>query len=423
MSDFLTFSLTPAGAVFKLYMTVVMLQALFIVMESFIIKRSGRYKAAMILNLVLIGFFCTIVYNVANENDITHSLQSVVAIVLCRMPIIVFAAVTLFSQAVVILSAADIKRYRKSNITDSLIKEMIDDLPAGIMISDDGGTVLMSNLKMNSLARALTGTYPVNSHDLMNALKEQDDVSGDRNVLPVPDLGTWQFMRERISAGKNEYDEITAFDMTKQYELTKDLEEKNVRLKDIRKRMDEYSAKADELIISEEILKARTAIHDEAGHVLLTGRYYLEHPDRVDPQALFYMLKRSNDFLLREAEEEEGTEDPLREARSTAKAIGIDIVMSGDVLLKGPDREILARAVKECAVNAVKHADAKHLFVDIGKNEGRNTVRISNDGKAPEGPAKETGGLYSLRHIAEAAGCSMKISWDGKFELTITFGS
>ena len=175
MNGFLTFSLTPAGSIFKLYMTIVMLQALFIAMEAFVMKRSRRYKTVMLFNLLMIGFLCTVAFNITTEAHMAHRLQSAFMVSVCNMPAILYVTVTLLAQIIVIISAADIIRYKKSHFTDSLVKEMIDNLPAGIMISDDDGTVIMANLQMNRLARVMTGTYTANANNLIYAVIERNN--------------------------------------------------------------------------------------------------------------------------------------------------------------------------------------------------------------------------------------------------------
>ena len=87
------------------------------------------------------------------------------------------------------------------------------------------------------------------------------------------------------------------------------------------------------------------------------------------------------------------------------------------------DREasyILTAALRECATNAVRHAEASGLYADLSRKDSMVTIVITNDGKVPENSILEGGGLSSLRRRVERAGGTMRIQSMPVFSLTVS---
>ncbi len=79
--------------------------------------------------------------------------------------------------------------------------------------------------------------------------------------------------------------------------------------------------------------------------------------------------------------------------------------------------ELLADAICECAVNAVKHANGDTVFVEIDGN----TALLTNNGSSPKGLITESGGSLALRQRTEAAGGTMIVQYQPAFSLMIRF--
>ena len=103
-----------------------------------------------------------------------------------------------------------------------------------------------------------------------------------------------------------------------------------------------------------------------------------------------------------------------------ARAIGVEVMITGRVPLQEPARSLLASAIQECAANAVKHAGGSALSVWIAKEAGGTRFALENDGAPPAGPIRETGGLASLRALMESKGGRMEVQSAPAFRLTIT---
>ena len=125
-----------------------------------------------------------------------------------------------------------------------------------------------------------------------------------------------------------------------------------------------------------------------------------------------------------------------------AGSIGVAVELRGEAPKEdqSPEerriRSLLAQAIRECAVNAVKHAGGDRLCVEITEiskntddldntnnteNKESILVAITNNGKPPKGPIAESGGLLSLRRSVESAGGEMRVESSPNFLLILRF--
>ena len=123
--------------------------------------------------------------------------------------------------------------------------------------------------------------------------------------MDLPDGTALQFEEQTLHWNGREYLQLTAEDVTELSRVTRALEEKNVRLRELQYRMKAWRVRETELLMRQELLSARTTVHNELGGALLTGKYHLEHPESTDPAVLRRMLVQLDRWLLAEAEETE----------------------------------------------------------------------------------------------------------------------
>ena len=173
------------------------------------------------------------------------------------------------------------------------------------------------------------------------------------------------------------------------------------------------------LIAARESIKARTAVHNQMGSVLLSGKFFLDHQDSMNEAELLRLLEYNNYFLLREAENQEKEADALQKALKTAQRIGVTVEIGGDLPEQAYARDILAQAVEQCAANTVRHAEGDRVTVTLTDTDTQLTAEFRNNGKAPEQPVTETGGLLYLRKAAEAAGGTVTVQSEPVFVLTL----
>ena len=113
--------------------------------------------------------------------------------------------------------------------------------------------------------------------------------------------------------------------------------------------------------------------------------------------------------------------DNLASLKNAAKAIGMQVHVSGQLPGNGQIRKLIASMGAETLTNAVRHAGAKQLWIDVEETDAEYVIRYTNDGTVPTGPVTEGGGLSTARRKVEAAGGRMKIETSPRFVLAIIF--
>lgn len=94
------------------------------------------------------------------------------------------------------------------------------------------------------------------------------------------------------------------------------------------------------------------------------------------------------------------------------------------VRVRGPEpvgaaAELLYAAMQVCLSNAVQYAQATELTAHIWEDGDRYNILLRNNGKPPEKPITEGGGLSNLRRRIERAGGTMTVQSLPVFALVI----
>ena len=331
-----------------------------------------------------------------------------------------YAAAEVLSASVLVLLLRDDRRYRRNHLTPDAIRETVNLLPEGLCISAPDGTVLLSNLQMDALYRDLTGGTLSDAVRFREYLEENGEKQGAEILAHTAEGAVWRFTAKRMTDSGAEYDQLTASDVTAPYRIMEELRDRNEHLQELQRRMKEVSELSGDMFIAQEEAAARTALHNQLGQVLLMGRHTLEHPDSTDAELVRMATLEMSRFLLREAEApSESRTDRFQQALALAKSIGVQTEISGPLPENPAYRALLAQAVQECAANAVKHAEGDRLLLLPQENEKEWIIRITNNGRPPEKPVTESGGLLSLRRHTEAAGGAMTVESAPAFALVL----
>ena len=383
-------------------------------------RRTRTVILAGLLNLA----FCFLLFFVLMDccdyllKEIYHPLHHPVMQELFCLPWPVYAGLEALSALFLLLQARSGYRYRRSHLTPEAIRETIDLLPEGVCFSAPDGTVLLSNLKMNVLCQEMTGSVLSHAERFWQRAEEMGEKQKGQALVRLPDGEAWRFSRTQHESEGKTVDQITAVNVTEQYRVIEELRQKNDHLQDIQRRMRAASDLSADMFVAQEAASARAALHNHLGQVLLMGRYYLEHRENTDARMVWVTTREMNRILLGEAREaDRGKEDGLQKAIIAAKSIGVSVFFEGGMPESGLVRSLLGQAIQECAANTVKHAEGDTLTVRI---EG-GTITLTNNGRPPNSPIAESGGLLALRRAAEDAGCEMALQSQPVFSLTLRF--
>lgn len=378
-----------------------------------------------------------------------------------------------------------LRKRTSTMLTPRSLEEGLAMLPDGVYFEGQDGTPLLINRRMQKIINELL-ERPVYGRRLMDTLlvggvAECDSISEKNDENPMSDMisgkhadfenvrpgcrvwksdagtlvgladGTVWDIRYRdipVKRGRKAemVHELLAYDITKRYEKSVELEKRNEHLNAVNEGLREYSSNLDSIIRQKEMLNAKIRLHDDVGRSLLALKAYLAYDDSESGAAGDYGINNDTDYnkngttnlrhdrrhleefwkstiaVLNNEAEREPDVDRMGVIKKAAEAVNVRLVINGE--LRADDRssgveELLAAAIHECLTNTVKHADGDRLNVDIEYSEEELVIRLTNNGRPPEGEISETGGLMNLRKMVEMKGGEMIIESEPGFVLTI----
>ena len=339
---------------------------------------------------------------------------------LYNSPWILIAGIKAAFAVILAISMAAMYRYRRHHLSQSAIKETVDMLPVGICFSKPDGTVVLKNLLADSLCIELTDNSLNDAKVFWDRIEERGEKQDQATIIVLPSGKAMMCQKSEITVDGMPYLQFVAIDSTELYHITSELREKNQQLLDIRARMKAFGEMAARLAMTEEILRARISVHDEMGHLLLSGKYYLDCPEEGDREKLLRMERYTHLLLMQEGEEpNDALPNSIEDAAFAAREMGVTVSISGDLPHGDLILDLLSRAIRECAANAIKHASGDSLSVRLSRKGESITAILSTNGDPPTEPIKESGGLLNLRRSVESAGGTMTVTVSPPFTLTL----
>lgn len=333
------------------------------------------------------------------------------------LPILLLLAVIATLLTIVIME----RKFEKNSITRSSVKESLDYLNTGLCFAHKNGMVMLINHRMNNLSHAIFGRDLQNANRFWENLINGEIQSGVTRLsmganpsLRLPDKTVWTFAREVIDG----ITQLTAAETTQLNKLTEELKEKNAELSVMNERLRKYGENVDELTREKERLETKARIHRELGQALLTTRRYLRS-ESDNPQELLDMLKR-NITMLRMESETPKNDKPLDMLMKVAHSAGIEVLITGQMPKQEDANRLFFEAATEALTNAVRHADAKKLCVELTEDDKAYFACFTNDGSKPQNKIVEGGGLGSLRLKTEQIGGTMEVLNQPEFVLKLT---
>ena len=320
--------------------------------------------------------------------------------------------------------------FHRNKIGRASIKESFDNLPCGICFIDKNGLIVLCNKQMYRLCHTLLGRDLQYISELQDAMNHPQNgvktVSADTDVFHFPSGEVWKFTKSDITdADGNAYTQIQAFDVTALYETEKELKRENARLEEINARAKKLYTELDNIVREEENFAVKTRVHDEMGELLGLTRNLMaqEHVSLAERKSVAKRWGQVSSTLGASSEGEEETFDvdkTLTELTQVIAAIGVTLHIKGKFPQKGSAAYLLTAAVRECAINAVRHAKGSEMTVELTKMPHALTAAITNNGLVPAGEVIEGGGLGALRRRIESAGGAMRVESTPQFRLVIT---
>ena len=322
-----------------------------------------------------------------------------------------WTALSLLGAALSLALSQGLLHRLRRQLSPVSIKESCDHLPSALCFAWENGRPCLKNLKMDELSHLLTGEALLNANIFWKAVEPQP-------IVTLENGQTWSFERVRMEMNGKIVYQITGTNITEEARLRRELEEDNLRLNAMNRRLRQYGQDVQEATREKEILRAKTRVHDEIGRALLQTRQLLAGT-QGDTESVCAAWRQNVRLLLGKYADEQRA-DAFRQLSRAAQAIGVTIERSGVFPEDGTEAAQLAEAAAhECLTNLVRHAGGTRLEIIGEKTESGWRIRYLNDGKAPSGPIIEGSGLTALRARTEAACGAMETAHEPRFQLTL----
>ena len=320
-----------------------------------------------------------------------------------------------------------LEKLRKRLYTVRLIREAIDNYPDGICFAAPGGRPILSNKKINDVCYTLTGHTVTNADRMWEELEDQripdmlsDHGNGlseslrdetERILCRLQDGQVWQFQRRRLTLESGPVTQYEAADVSELYRYRTELWDKNGQLTDMLERQKVLLQNIVENNLKKELLHTKMRIHSEFGKLLVMTENRLASGDGTEDDSDIF---RAWDNVITDMEnvsarEETVTVSPQNELLKIAEMIGCRVEISGEQPKERRALLLLYAAIREALTNAVRHAGADLLIVEIGHVPGRCEVTISSNGRRDAASIREGGGLSDLRHRLEQEGGALRM--------------
>lgn len=299
----------------------------------------------------------------------------------------------------------------RRQISPVSIKESSDHLPCALCFAWENGQPCLKNYIMDELSHLLTGEALLNANAFWETIAHEP-------IVTLSNGQTWSFERTRMALSGQSVYQITGTNITEEARLQRELEKDNLRLKTMNLRLRQYGQEVQELTREKEILRAKTRVHDEIGHVLLQTRQFLSGA-RGDAESICAEWRQNTHLLLGKYADEKPV-DTFEQLSRAARAIGVTIERNGVFPEDGTENaHLIESAAHECLTNLVRHANGTRLEIFGEATANGWEIRYLNDGDVPSQPIVEGSGLSSLRAQVEAAGGAMAVEHAPRFRLTL----
>lgn len=336
-----------------------------------------------------------------------------------------FASYLVSIAAIQVALYLRVRRERPRTIGKNSIKESMDKLPDGLCFSKMDGTPALVNGQMQMISYEVFGKHLIN--DLTCArLADEGKVSKKTKILQKDPLiigldgKVWYF--QIIVNEEKKIRETIAYNITEEWAVLRKIKNKNQEIKYMNERLREYQEAALEYTRQKEILRSKIKIHDNMGQALIYFRHYLDKDEKtIDERKRLVQLWNESLVVLDEKEDEEVKDAGWTKLIETARSIGVDIHLKGELPKSERDMKTLIGIVHEALNNAIRHAEAKNVCIDISEDDARINLIIKNDGHKPSSEIKERGGLKNMREGLRIYGGEMSIDTSEGFALKISW--
>ncbi|MBQ7582840.1 MAG: hypothetical protein IJU25_08485 [Lachnospiraceae bacterium] len=334
--------------------------------------------------------------------------------------ILVPALIALFGHSVFLQGY--IKKWQNENISAMSVKEAFDKLPEGLTYYLPDGLAIMINNRMQEISRNLFGkgiNDVTEFWDLLNRNQSERRITDENQLIVTGKNGNvYSFKKDHLQIDDADVFELTAVDISKEYELTRELESRQNQEQILNKRLRALMDTIEYVTMNRELLQLKSALHDNIGQSILIAKRYLHAPGSVDRKRMLEFWQDNIRHLIND--EPEVWELPYYVIEKEADRLGIRLNIIGKLPDEADLIPIMDAAISVHVGNVMKHADGSEVTIAVKEEPSCYRISLTNDGALPDGEVVEKGGLQNLRHEIEGIGGKMEIVSRPAFDLKIT---
>lgn len=392
------------GIMFVLF-TLVLLVDIECVAYSIKIKVKLQY-ALIVLALFVVTFLSLIFLDIGYVAEYRMIEVNAFIKYVYELPVIAVTAFIVILSALSIFALRTLLKWRETHLSALSIKESIDELPSGLCYYNENGLPLLMNNEISTDCMSITGRALLNANEFWAAIVggfiidgNNIVVGGDKPIIKLQNGTVKSFVRNERKENNSIFYEIKSTNITEEYALSLERENKNEILKKMNESLREYGKQINALTREKEVLAAKIRIHDETGRLLLATQRSITQP-HTRKALLSSWAQTVTAFGIVDEESEQSK--PIDDLIVAAKDSGVTIDYVG--VRPNPNsiaEKIISNALHECLTNTILHSDGNSMTVIVNETKRFITLQITNNGEQPKSDIKEGGGLSSLRAFVE----------------------
>lgn len=317
------------------------------------------------------------------------------------------------------------KRALLASISPFSIKEAVDSLSSGLLFCEADGSIVLINRRMQALMDQVCGKVHTNGRSFQEHVWEDRRkiaaASGETDArkgitIRLPDGEAWWFSEYQIHVGKQTYFQVSASDVSRQWQFIDELEAQNKRLLERSQKLRRFIDNLFEIRRHQEILRMRNKIHDVLGqHISLLVRRLEQETDVSGEELSTWIEELTAQLYTRTPPDSQAR---LRELKEVFQSIGVTLRQSGTLPADPPLAEVFVSVIREASTNAVRHGLATIVEIDMRETEDANVLTVTDNGAlAPEG-VSPGGGIRSMEYSAGSVGGELIIETQPRFSVT-----
>lgn len=350
------------------------------------------------------------------------------------MPVWIIWAIVIVSTLWIFNMIWHSRRREQLQVSVRSIREGIDNLPVALAFFRENGQVALANRRMYQISNELTGSTVISEQELYRILEGKlSQIQGieltelDRPTLELADGSIWGVTGEQIRLQNESYDQVNLLDITKFCQLYRQLEAEQQELLKRKDQIEELSEMIEEMKHEEAVLNSKIRIHNDMGKAALSTRLLLQKKSLTKEEILngaevweeVIGCLGENDRLQWLTGQNANDRQMLDEIIESARKLGCRVVLKEDGEMSRKQAGILRMVLREAIINAIRHAGASEVYVDIINEKKQWILQITDNGKSTPSELKEGGGLTGIRQRVEASGGEVEIRLEPQFKLMV----